>query len=204
MNAIRTEPPATVNRCRIDEVFAGPFIELIALAPRNPVVRGLILSQTRKLPGPECETYEQIKAWVEATCEKRLRPAHGTQAPSGDGITVKVTFSEIERGRAYYSVPRSGTDDYSVSEEELVGMVQAAIEDGGGLDTVVEQIATEIDENAWEHCEPSLEDYGEYSYDEHDCNDTTDGGVEFSRAQVRDRLLGFLRERHPELLEELA
>ena len=53
MNTVMTEPAAVVNRCRIDEVFAGPFIELIALAPRNPVVRGLILSQTRKLPGPE-------------------------------------------------------------------------------------------------------------------------------------------------------
>jgi len=204
MNAVLNEPAAVVNRCRIEEVFAGPFIELIALAPQNPVVRGLILSQTRKLPGPECATFEQLKAWVEATCEKRLRPAQGSGAPAGPGITVKVTFSEVERGRAYYSVPRSGKDDYSISEEELVAKVQAAIEDGAGLEAVIEQIATEIEENAWDHCEPCLDDYGEYSYDEHDCNDTNDSGIEFSRTQLRERLLGFLRDRHPALLEELA
>ena len=59
MSAVMTEPdvPAVTNRCRMDEVFARPFIELLALAPRNPVVRGLILSQTRRRPGPECGTF---------------------------------------------------------------------------------------------------------------------------------------------------
>src|SRR5579871_2028480 len=204
MNTVMTEPPAVVTRCRIDEVFASPFIELIALAPRNPVVRGLILSQTRKLPGPELETFEQIKTWVETTCEKRLRPLHGNPVPSGEGIAVKVTFSETERGRAYYSVPRSGTADYTVNEAELLVIVQEAIDAGQGMEAVLEQIATHIEENAWEQCDPSLEDYGEYDYDEHDCNDTTDGDVEFSRTQLKERVLGFLRDRHPGLLEELA
>src|SRR5882757_3216539 len=139
MNAVLTEPdkPVVVNRCKIDEVFGGPFIELIALAPKNPVVRGLILSQTRKLPGPECETFEQIKAWVETTCDKRLRPPNDTHAPSGDGIEIKVGFSETENGRAHYSVSRSGSDDFALEEDELLDMVREAIGAGGGVDAVV-------------------------------------------------------------------
>ena len=50
MNGVIAEAPVVINRCKIDEVFASPFIELIGLAPRNPVVRGLILSQTGRLP----------------------------------------------------------------------------------------------------------------------------------------------------------
>lgn len=197
------EPPA-VNRCRIDEVFAGPFIELIALAPKNPVIRGLILSQTRKLPGPECETFEQIKSWVETTCDRRFRPPNEAKGASGDAIRINVTFSETENGRAHYSVSRSGSDDFALEEDELLDMVRETIAAGDGVDTVVEKIAKEIDSDAWNRCDPSLDNYGDYDYEEHDSGDSSDAEIEFSRTQVRDRLLGFLRENHPGLLEELA
>jgi hypothetical protein len=82
MSAVIAERVAVTSRCKIDEVFASPFIELIGLAPRNPVVRGLILSQTGRLPEPERVTFEQIKEWVETTCDKR-DPA--TERPSFAG-----------------------------------------------------------------------------------------------------------------------
>jgi hypothetical protein len=206
MSAVLTEPdkPVVVNRCKIDEVFGGPFIELLTLAPKNPVVRGLILSQTRKLPGPECETFEQIKAWVETTCDKRLRPPNAIRGPSGDGIVIRVEFSETENGRAHYSVSRSGSDDFALDENELLDMVREAIEAGGGVDAVVERIAQEIDDDAWNRCNPNLDNYGDYDYEDHDSGDSSDAEVEFSRTQVRDRLLRFLRDRHPDLLEDLA
>ena len=123
-------PEITVkNRCKIEDVFGSPFIELINLAPRNPVVRGLILSQTRKLPGPECETFEQIKDWVETSCEPRGKPA---QSSGLVGFGIKVDFSEVERGRANYSVPRSGSDEFELDTDELLAFVREAIDDGGG------------------------------------------------------------------------
>ena len=203
MSAVMAEP-AVERKCGIEEVFAGPFIELIALAPKTPVVRGLILAQTRKLPDPGCETFEQIKHWVETTCEKRARPLNATHTPAGDGITIKVEFSETENGRAYYSVSRSGSDEFALDADELLELVRDAIDDEKGLDDVIEKIAEEIEDDAWNRCEPSLEDYGDYDYDEHNANDSSDSTVEFSRTQIRDRLLVFLRERHPELLEELV
>jgi hypothetical protein len=187
MNGVIAEAPVVINRCKIDEVFASPFIELIGLAPRNPVVRGLILSQTGRLPEPERVTFEQIKEWVETTCDKKIRPPNAPRSQAGDGFAIKVDFSETEHGRAHYSVGRSGSDEFALDADELVEMVQKA-----------------IDAEAWNRCEPNLDDYGDYEYDEHESNDSGNADVEFSRTQVRDRLLGFLRERHPGLLEELT
>ena len=205
MTAVMTGPDVTVERrCRIDEVFAGPFIDLIALAPRNPVVRGLILAQTRRMPGPDCETFEQVKDWVETTCDKKLRPAVATQSQTGDGITIKVEFSETEYGRANYSVPRSGNDEFEIKADELLDMVREAIDEEEGMDGVIEKIASLIDSDAWSRCEANMDDNGEYDYSEHESSDTDNSATEFSKTILRDRLLAFLRNRHPELLEELT
>jgi hypothetical protein len=48
------------RKCRIEEVFDQGFIELLRLVPRNPYIRALILKLTKKMPGPECETFEQV------------------------------------------------------------------------------------------------------------------------------------------------
>jgi|CZKV01.1.fsa_nt_gi hypothetical protein len=208
MNAVMTGPdiPAMTleRRCQIDEVFASPFIELIGLAPRNPVVRGLILAQTGKMPGAERQTFEQIKEWVETTCEKKMRQTNSSRTPSRDGISVVVEFSETECGRAHYSVDRSGSAEFALDADELLEMVQQAIDSEDGLDQVVEKIAEKIDEDAWNRCDPNLDNYGDYDYSDHDSNDSGNSTTEFSRTQIRDRLLVFLRERHPDLLEELT
>ena len=204
MSSVIAEAPVVINRCKIDEVFASPFIELIGLAPRNPVVRGLILSQTGRLPEPERVTFEQIKEWVETTCQKKIRPPNAPRSQSGDGFAIKVEFSETEHGRAHYSVGRSGSEDFALDADELLSLIHAAIDDETGVEAVVDKIATLIDDEAWNRCDPSLDDYGDYDYDDHDSNDAGNSAVEFSRTQVRDRLLGFLRERHPGLLEELT
>ena len=205
MSATTIAPETPAVRCKIDEVFARPFIELIGLAPRNPVVRGLILAQTRKLPGPDCETFEQIKVWVETTLDPRAGGGHLAKAAglAGDGFTVKVEFSETECGRAHYSVGRSGTDEFALDADEVIDLVQKAIDNEAWIDGVVDKLSELIEDNAWDRCEPNLDDYGDYEYDDHETSDSGNAVVEFSRTQVRDRLLGFLRERHPDLLEEL-
>ena len=208
MSAVMTEPgvpTVTVQRrCGIDEVFASPFIELIGLAPRNPVVRGLILAQTGKMPGPERGTFEQIKEWVETTCDRKTRSPHQPPVRAAEGITINVEFSETEYGRADYSVPRSGSDEFVLEGSELLELVREAIDAGDGVEEVVEKVASLIHEEAWDRCEPSLDDYGEYDYGDHDSNDSGETEVEFSKPQLRDRLLTFLRSRHPDLLEALA
>jgi hypothetical protein len=208
MSAVMTAPPdipaANGFKCRIDEVFSSPFIELIGLAPKNPLVRGLILAQTGKLPGAERETFEQIKEWVETTCQKKVRPPHQPAVRAAEGIAINVEFSETEYGRADYTVSRSGSDEFALDADELLELVQEAIDSEERLEDVVDRIASQIDDDAWNRCDPSMDDYGDYDYGDHESSDSENGRVQYSRTEIRDRLRTFLRERHPQLLEELA
>ena len=208
MNGVTTLPNPVIpfeRKCRIEEVFDQSFIELLALVPRNPYVRALILKLTKKMPGQECETFEQLKEWVEMTCEKRARTAsnRATRRAADDSISISGEFSETEYGRANYSVPRSGSAEFCINTEDLIEMVQDAIADGEGLDEIVDRIAEKIDEDAWNQCEPDMDDYGDYDYDEHEGNDFGDSETSYSKNDIRNRVLAFVRERHPELAAEL-
>ena len=208
MSEVMTLPAPAIpveRKCKIEEVFDQSFIELLRLVPRNPYVRALILKLTGKMPGQECETFEQIKEWVETNCKKKARPAptQTTRGVPDDGIAISVEFSETEYGRADYSVRRSGSEEFRISAEDLIEMVQAAIDDGEGIDEVVEAIAEKIDDDAWNQCDPNMDDYGDYDYDEHDATDSGDSETEYSKSEIRNRVLAFVRERHPELAAEL-
>lgn len=189
----------SVPKCRIEEVFDSNFIEILRLAPKNPSVRALILKLTGKMPPSECETSEQVKEWVEMTCDKRTLPAR----KGGPGISIRVDFSQNECGLADYSVRRSGTDQFEIDADDLIEIVQTAIAEGDGLEVIVENIAARIDDDAWNHCDPQLDDYGDYDYTDHESRDSSDGEIEFSRSQIRQSVLTFLRGRHPELASEL-
>ena len=205
MNEIITAPgPAVERRCRIEHVFDPALIELLRLVPRNPLLRALVLRLTGKLPPQECATFEQLKDWVETHCERK--PASvSTNGRRGrdDGIAITVEFSETEYGRADYSVRRHGSGEFRVGAEDLMEIVRDTIEDGGGIDEIVEVIAGKIDDDAWNDVEPDMDEYDEYDYDAHDLNDTGNGETEFSRAGIRNAVLAFVRERHPELAAEL-
>lgn len=191
-------------KCKIEEVFDQCFIELLRMVPRNPYVRALILKITGKMPGQECETFDQIKEWVEMNCEKRKTTSQRRVAGSAeDGISINVDFSETEYGRADYSVPRSGYASFEVSAEDLLEIVREAIEDGEGIDRIVEDIAKKIEDEAWEQCEPEFDNYGEYDYDDHEATDSGNSEKEFSKNEIRNAVLNFIRARHPELAAEL-
>jgi hypothetical protein len=208
MSEVMTLPAPAIpveRKCRIEEVFDQSFIELLALVPRNPYVRALILKLTGKIPGPECETFEQIKEWVETTCKKKARPSpnRASRRAADGGISINVEFSETEYGRACYSVRRSGSAEFCIGAEDLIEMVQAAIDDGENIDEVVNRVAEKIDEDAWNRCEPNMDDYGDYDYNDHEANDSGDSETSYSRNEIRNRVLEFVRERHPELAAEL-
>jgi hypothetical protein len=168
------------------------------------VVRGLILAQTGKMPGPERMTFDQIKEWVETTCVPRAVVRQQDKGSVADGISIMVEFSETENGRAYYSVDRSGSAEFALDADELVELTREAIAADAGLDGVIELISGRINDDAWERCEPDLNDYGEYDYGDHNSDESTNGNTEFSRTQIRERLREFLRDHHPQLLEELV
>jgi len=204
MSETMTPPVAPAGRkCRIEEVFDPGFIELIRLVPLNPHVRALVLKLTGKMPGSECATFEQIKEWVEANCEKKARPGRNGRRLPDDGITVRVDFAETEYGRAAYSVRCSGSGEFRLGAEDLSELVQDAIDAGDGvdgiIDGIVELVAAKIDEDAWSQCEPGLDSDGEYDYGDHDATGTEGSDTSYSKGDIRDAVLAFVRERHPEL-----
>jgi hypothetical protein len=201
MAAAVMEVPAVQSRCSIEEVFTASFIELLTMAPRNPVVRSLVLALTRRMPPPECQNYEQVKDWIETNCKKRL---HKAGPGSSEGIHISVNFSDKEYGRASYSVNRYGMDDFQLDADELLESVRDVLDSGQKLDALITQIVDKIEECAWERCDPALDDYGDYDYSDHDQDDTEHSKVEFSKPQVRERVVAFLQEYHPDLWEELT
>ncbi|MGZ5505620.1 MAG: hypothetical protein ACXWJX_02355 [Limisphaerales bacterium] len=198
------QPAVAVRKCEIQEVFDRNFIELLMIVPRNPYVRGLILKLTGKLPPLECETFEQTKEWVETTCERKPRvSSNRTQRNNREGISISVDFAETECGRADYSVRRYGQSAFEINEDDLLEIVQCAIDAEDGLDEIVEVVAGKIDDDAWEQCEPSMDDYGDYNYDDHENTDSRDSEITFSRTDIRERVLAFLRDRYPGLAQQL-
>ena len=164
MSETLTLPAPPERKCAIDQVFDASFIELLELVPTNPFVRAWVLKFTGKLPPEECVTFDLLKDWVEFNCVKRSRPKPQSSPQADDGIGILVHFSETEYGRANYSVDRSGEDTFQGGHDELLTLVQEAIDAGGGLTEVVDQIGTRIDDDAWNECEPNMDSYGDYTF----------------------------------------
>lgn len=98
---------------------------------------------------------------------------------------------------------RSGDDTFQIGEEELLSIVQEAIDAGGGMTEVLDAIATRIDDDAWNECDPDMDSYGDYNYDEHDSNDSGNAEINYSRDQIRNRVLAFMQANHPGLAAQL-
>jgi hypothetical protein len=187
----------------IEEVFEASFIELLKLVPTNPIVRAWVLKFSGKLPPEDCVTFDQLKDWVEFNCVRRSRLRPQNRPSTDDGIGIPVHFSETEYGRANYSVDRSGDDTFQFRADELLALVQEAVDSGGGMTEVLDEIASRIDEDGWNECEPEMDNYGDYEYEEHDSNDTGNGEITYSRDQIRTRVLAYLQNHHPELAQQL-
>ena len=191
-------------RCRLAEIFEPGMIALLQLAPRNPLVRALILKLTGRMPGAECGTFEQLQDWIEFHCERRVivsGPPSGRSDPA-NGIHINVEFTETEYGRADYKVSRSGSDQFQVGAEALSQIVRDAIAAGGGIDDVVDLIAEQVEDDAWSQCDPTLEDCDDHDYSNHDSTSTENSETTCSKSEIRAAVLAFVRERHPELAAE--
>lgn len=191
------------RKCRIEEVFDPSFIELLKLVPANPYVRGLVLKLTGKMPTPESETFEQLKDWVEFNCSKRIRKSAPAKNSDEGGVIINVEFSETEYGRASYSVSRSGSEPFRIGAGEVTELIQDAITDGRGIEDVIDTIAARIKDEAWDECDPGMDNYGDYDYDDHESSDSGNGEIDFSRQEIRNVLLRFLHDQRPELADQL-
>ncbi len=153
---------------------------------------------------------------METTCDStelasntaHSRAARWSNVSRGSWLSFRTT--EYGRSRPSTSVPRSGSDEFTLDAEELLQAVEKAIDDGDGMNTVVDHIA-----------DLKIDSRGVGSVASRTW--MTDGGIALTAITIptipgnsrirrvlrdpemmRDRLLHFLRERHPQLLEVLA
>jgi hypothetical protein len=206
MSVVLTPPAPVARKCLISHLLGPQVLALLERVPGNPQVRALVLKLAGKLPPSECETFEQVRDWIETHCEPRKaavpsRPAARRQVE--EGIRLTVRFGDTEYGRADYSVRRHAREEFHLDAEDLMELVRTAVENGDGLDEIVEAAAQKIDDDAWEVCDPSMEDDGDYDYTNHDVSSTEDCETTFDRGDLRRLILVFLRERHPELAAEM-
>jgi len=205
MSAVLDSPATLPRKCLISHLLGPQVLALLERVPRNPQVRALVLKLAGKLPPLECESFEQVRDWIETHCEPRKavpsRPAARRQVE--EGIRLQVRFADTEYGRADYSVRRHAREEFHLGANDLMELVRNALNNGDSLDEIVEAAAQKIDDDAWEVCDPSLEDDGDYDYTNHEVSSTEDCVTTFDRADLRRVILAFLRERHPELAAEL-
>jgi len=206
MSAVMDPPATAARKCLIGHLLGPQVLALLERVPGNPQVRALVLKLAGKLPPLECETFEQVRDWIETHCEPRKaavpsRPA--ARRVVEEGIRLTVRFADTEYGRADYSVRRHSREEFHLGANDLLELVRTAVANGDSLDEIVEAAAQKVDDDAWEVCDPSMEDDGDYDYSNHDVSSTEDCETTFDRADLRRLILVFLRERHPELAAEL-
>ena len=203
MSEIMTLPTPPQRKCAIGEVFEASFIELLQLVPANPFVRAWVLKFCGKMPPEDCVTFDQLQGWVEFNCIKRVRSNPQHRSRSDDGIGITVRFSETEHGRCHYQVDRSGEDTFQIGQEELLIIVQDAIDEGGAMSAVVDAIASRVDDDAWNECDPDMDSYEDYDHEDYESNNSDNAEINYSRDQIENRVLGFLQNHHPELAAQL-
>lgn len=120
--------PAKLDHIRLCATFVPrSVLELLKIVPLNETGRSHLLS-IMEMPVPKsCTTFEQIEEWVntiptperkgldEAPFDIQTRPNHNQQGTFSNG----VVYSYTEIGRCNYRMPRSGSDTYNISAQQM-------------------------------------------------------------------------------------
>jgi hypothetical protein len=218
---------ANGRKCLIEQVLPKTVIKLLELAPANEIARAHALSRlTVPIPN-ECQTFEQIKEWIEKEVEPSrarlvyeqyieppqtpVNPAQLMQidvAPppavnrhdDGRGFNIDVERSETEHGTCNYSVRCHGETTAHVTTDMIRNAVSRAIDEGMSIRRAVNELeGIIIDEIEVE----TFPDEDDYDYHNHNATDATDNTTEINHDALRDRLLNYLRNHDPEALAVL-
>jgi hypothetical protein len=179
------DPNAPVKKCQIEKVLQPTVLELLKLAPANPVARAHALNNLKRALPDECKTFDEIKAWVELNCEPKS-PISPATAPStrrrNTAFEIEVSSSEIESGTASYTCSRSGCNDVPITVEEI----EEALNNATDLEGVVDALEEVIREKAGEYISMESSDF---EYDNEELTGSDDYSTEWSRRTLM-RLVG--------------
>lgn len=217
-NKLALEPPS--RKFRLEDVMNAQLLNLLRIAPRNAVVRSHVQAMFGEAIPDELATFEQIKEWLEfkfpvprldgtrqrayGIAQTRNRstqlrhPVHPNLHLPSEELFVPVHFSEIEYGRANYTVRRSLDYDVPIDASNVTRMVR----DGLELDGIVREITEIALQNA------SGNDPGggheDYDYNNHECNDSDNQETTVYRDQLTELLVAHIRRHYgPQEAEEI-
>ncbi len=152
----------TRRKCSIVKLLGQQVVEMLKVAPSNPALLARVLAATGQMP-PPCQTYEELRSWVETNCGPKLAPRQP------EDCFLRVRFHNTETGHCNYSVENRVTRDYSIPHDVITQLAQEHKDWLSFLKAVEEHIK----ENAEDDLEPELEGQ-EYDHDDYVQEKVTD------------------------------
>lgn len=201
LDASKNNPVATApsTKSKIEEHFRPDFLELLKLAPKNPMTRGHIMRMLKQMPDASLDTFDKIKDWVEATFEP---PPKGRPEVNRSGghpqFSVAFDLSEVIRGVCRYSVRQNGSCTEGYNLDDIVEKINDGESIGEIISWMKDQCCStqEVD---------FIPDEDTYTYSDFDSDYTY--GVESSMSNgvpyVKRELMEWLQGVSPEAAEEL-
>ena len=157
----------------------------------------------KQMPPDELDTFEKLKDWVEKNFFASafpITPAKnlGIRPPARPQPRIEIGFtaSETEVGRCSYSVDRSGAFNHEVTVSELTDWIA----EGKDIGEILDEIEEAARNDDWD-----METDGDYSYDDHESQDSTNFIFERNTSEERaiERIRSLLSQHAPESLETL-
>lgn len=207
-------PPQPPPRAKIEHLFSRTVLELLRVAPLNPIARAHAMNELRQAIPDNCKTFEEIKEWAETSIAPRppsppttdrTRPnPHFENVPVAlprrrpdEAFHIEVEVSNSVTGRCRYSCDEFGGGPISVGVDEL----NVVAEESETLNELVEKLTELIDERARVNIE--LSDSDNYDYTDHESNDGDGLNVEYPENRLRGLVRDFLLNHNPDRLREL-
>jgi hypothetical protein len=190
-------PDGKTRMCSMEKMLSGSLIDLIKSAPKNPVVRSIVLQKMKKSPPDACDTFEKIKDWIEfnfAAYEWAPNPK------SGRGVNFTIEGSDRETGSCSYACHRFGNVEETISEDDILAEAQRALAEGS-----MESFIDSIHETLRERAASNMECGGgeDYEYDDYEGNASDGLEIDLNISVVKDKITGFLQTYHRDILNQL-
>jgi len=150
------------KKCSITKLLGQQVVEMLKVAPSNPVLLAQVLAATGQNP-PVFKTYEELKTWVETNCGPKLEPR------VEENCLLRVRFQNQETGICKYSVENRANRDYTLQHDIITKLAQESPDwesfSKAAQDYIIEHAEDELD--------PELDGQG-YDYDDHVSVKTTE------------------------------
>lgn len=184
----------------IERKLVPTAVDMLKLAPKNPVARAYVQAAVR-LPVPEeLETYEAVAEWFEKNYTPPATPtspAPAARRPAPQ-LAIEIPYTEDVSGQCTYTAQVHGTIIDAVDVDDLIQL----IEDNNCED--MDDLVSAVVGSANSEGEQNVGAEGNYNYENYENTGSFGVEPEPDRRELAERLHDFLAEHSPETLESLG